>query len=88
MIKPAPPLVRIFLRAAKAYGITMPWRVIYLMPDQLTNAGLIRHEQVHVAQIEREGAIVWTLKYLYWLVRYGYNERHPYEKEARLLSGH
>jgi hypothetical protein len=87
MIKPAPLLVRLFLRAAKACGITMPWRTIYLMPDQLTNAGLIRHEQVHVMQIERDGAIKWTFKIFWYLLRYGY-KNSPYEIEARLLSGH
>ncbi len=86
MIKPAPLPVRLFLRAAKAYGITMPWRTIYLMPNNITNASLIRHEQVHVMQIERDGAVVWTLKYLYYLARYGYNSRHPYEEEARRIA--
>jgi hypothetical protein len=88
MIKPAPPLpIRLFLRAAKAYGITMPWRTIYLMPDQMTNTGLIRHEQVHVMQIERDGAWTWTFKIFWYLLRYGYR-RSPYEEEARAISGH
>jgi hypothetical protein len=87
MIKPAPLIVRAFLRAAKAYGICMPWRTIYLMPDQMNNAGLIRHEQVHVMQIERDGAIVWTIKVFWYLLRYGY-QNSPYEVEAREISGH
>ena len=87
MIKPAPLPVRAFLRAANAYGICTPWRTIYLMPEHISNAGLIRHEQVHVAQIEREGAITWTIKIFWYLLRYGY-QNSPYEVEARLLSGH
>ncbi len=87
MIKPAPLPIRLFLRASKAYGITMPWRTIYLMPNNITNAGLIRHEQVHVMQIERDGAVVWTFKIFWYLLRYGY-KNSPYEIEARLLSGH
>jgi hypothetical protein len=86
MIKPAPLLIRLFLRASKSYGITMPWRTISLMPALINNASLIRHEQVHVMQIERDGAWTWTFKYLYYLARYGYNSRHPYEEEARRIA--
>jgi hypothetical protein len=86
-IRPAPWWVRAFLRAAGAYGITMPWRVIYLMPDQMSNAGLIRHEQAHVMQIERDGAWRWTVRVFCYLLRYGY-KNSPYEEEARTLSGH
>jgi hypothetical protein len=50
----------------------MPWRVIYLMPDQMSNAGLIRHERVHIAQIERDGAWMWTVRVFWYLLRYGY----------------
>jgi hypothetical protein len=57
------------------------------MPNNITNAGLIRHEQVHVMQIERDGAWTWTFKIFWYLLRYGY-EKSPYEIEARLISGH
>ena len=87
MIKPAPPLVRAFLRAAKSYGICMPWRTIDLMPEHISNAGLIRHEQVHVAQIEREGAITWTIKIFWYLLRYGY-KNSPSEVDARKIANH
>jgi len=65
----------------------MPWRVIYLMPDQMSNAGLIRHERVHIAQIERDGAWRWTVRVFWYLLRYGY-KNSPYEAEARTLSDH
>ena len=85
MIKIAPFLIKLFLKATKSYGITMPWKTIYLMPDNFTNQRLIRHEQAHVMQIERDGAIIWTLKIFYYLIRYGY-QNSPYEVEARRLS--
>ena len=45
------------------------------------------HEAVHVAQIERDGAVKWTIKILYYLVRYGYINS-PYEIEARTKAGY
>ena len=43
---------------------------------------LFRHELEHVYQIEREGFIKFHLKYLYYLIRYGY-KKNPYEIAAR-----
>jgi hypothetical protein len=53
----------------------------------MSNAGLIRHEQAHVMQIERDGAWRWTVRVFWYLLRYGY-KNSPYEIEARLISGH
>ena len=48
---------------------------------------LAAHEAVHVEQIERDGAIKWTIKILYYLLRYGYL-KSPYEIEARTKAGY
>ena len=81
-----------FYRANKAWtwffnrtgfaAVTMPWRAVYLHPDYIDDARLRRHETAHVAQINRDGPWLWSLKIAYYLVRYGYR-RSPYEIEAR-----
>lgn len=45
------------------------------------NYRLRKHELKHIEQIENEGAIKFTLKYLYYNIRLGYN-LNPYEIEA------
>ena len=59
----------------------MPWGVIYLHPDWQGSQAVLSHELVHAEQIRRDGAFVFSVKYLWWLVRYGYLD-NPYEKEA------
>ena len=81
-MKTAPWPVLWFLQASNALAVTMPWKTVYCRPGQEANASLAAHEAVHVAQIERDGAVVWTVKIFYYLVRYGY-VNSPYEIEAR-----
>jgi hypothetical protein len=42
---------------------------------------------VHCEQIERDGAIKWTVKIFWYLLRYGYINS-PYEVEARTKAGY
>jgi len=68
----------------KAFGlaaVTMPWRTIHVLPDHEADAGLLRHEIVHIKQIERDGPLTFSARYLFWLLRYGYRD-NPYEVEA------
>ena len=58
------------------------WNTIYLVPGYENNARLIKHEQKHLEQIEKDGILIFTVKYLYWLVKYGYY-LNTYEIEAR-----
>lgn len=58
------------------------WRVAYVLPGYENNAKLIRHELCHLEQIERDGRLIFSIKYLYWLARHGYRN-NPYEVEAR-----
>ena len=40
------------------------------------------HEARHIFQINRDGYLKFTVKYLYYLARYGYRN-NPYEIDAR-----
>ncbi len=67
-----------FLRAD---GLTLPWRVVYLRPSRFEDANLRAHELVHIEQIDRDGSLTFSLRYVWWLVRHGY-DGNPYEIEA------
>jgi hypothetical protein len=84
--RPAPLVIRWWLRATGFSAITMPWRVAYYR-DWPPDRGLVAHEEVHLEQIERYGALGFTARYLWLLMRHGY-EAHPMEIEARIKSGH
>lgn len=77
----AGPFWRWFLTRYHLAGIVMPWRTIYFLPPWNKCPEFIRHELVHIDQINRDGPIKFSLKYLYWLARYGYRA-NPYEIEA------
>lgn len=72
---------RWFLKGAGYRAITMPWRSIYVLREYLEVEELRRHELVHIEQIERDGAVKFSILYLWYLVRYGY-WNNPYEQEA------
>lgn len=80
-IRPARGLIRSVLRRTGFSGVTLPW-AIYILPELMDNAALIRHEQVHAAQIERMGVARFYVTYLYQVLRYGYRGA-PLEVEAR-----
>lgn len=62
-------------------GIVMPWRSIYYLEPWQKSPEFVRHELVHIEQINRDGPVMFSVRYLYWLARYGY-ANNPYEKEA------
>lgn len=82
MTRTASGLILLYMNLCGFKGWTSFWNVIYLAPGYETNAALIRHERKHLEQMARDGKIVFALKYLYWLIRYGYRN-NPYEVEAR-----
>jgi hypothetical protein len=86
-MKPAPLPVLWFLKLAGSLAITMPWKTVYCRPGEELNYRLAAHEAVHVAQIERDGALRWTVNVFYYLIRYGYINS-PYEREARAKAGY
>lgn len=72
---------RLLLHTTGAAAIAMPWRTVYVLAPYLHDEALLAHEAVHLEQIEREGPIWFSVRYLWWLARYGYRE-NPYEREA------
>ena len=46
----------------------------------------VLYERKHLEQIEHDGRVLFSIKYLWWLVRYGY-WLNPYEIEARKAEG-
>lgn len=62
-------------------GIVMPWRSIYYLEPWQKSPEFIRHELVHIEQIDRLGPIRFSVLYLYYLARYGYRNS-PLEREA------
>lgn len=66
-------------------AITMPWHRIYVLDAYQSRQDLLRHELVHIEQIERDGPVIFSIWYLWWLFRYGYFD-NPYEVEAYSLE--
>lgn len=74
-------IVAWLMRTIGMAGVTMPWRTIYLLPEFKDKQDLIAHERVHVAQMTLDGPVWFSVRYLWWLARYGY-WNNPYEIEA------
>lgn len=85
-MKPATGFILWFLKMSGAWAITLPWKTIYCRSEQQNNIPLWEHEKVHVNQIERDGAFLWTAKVFWYLVRHGY-KNSPYEIEAKQIAG-
>ena len=70
------------MRRAGFLGWTSFWHVVYVLSGHENNQSLLRHECCHLEQIERDGRLLFSIKYLWWLARHGYR-KNPYEVEAR-----
>jgi hypothetical protein len=80
--RPAPHIIRWWLRLTGYAGICLaPWG-IYILAEHLYSDRLIRHEQAHWRQWQRMGTIRFYAAYLCGLLRHGYRN-HPMEIEAR-----
>ena len=77
----AGPVARALIKRLGLIAITMPWGKVYVLPDWLDDESLWTHEAAHLSQLERHGAVWFTLRYLGLLNRYGYAS-HPMEREA------
>ena len=66
------------------YGFTFFNGTIWLRPNMEPGVKyrVMVHEARHVFQINRDGYLKFTVKYLYYLARYGYRN-NPYEIDAR-----
>ena len=85
-MKPAPFLIKLFLLTTGYGAITVPWGVVYALPERIGDDRLAAHEAVHLDQIDRMGGARWAVTYLWYLLRYGY-KNNPLEIEARERSG-
>ena len=68
-------------------GFTFFNGTIWLRPnmDAETKHRVMVHEARHIFQINRDGYIKFTVKYLFWLWKYGYRQ-NPYEVDARQIA--
>lgn len=53
-----------------------------MLPGHEHDERLLRHERKHLEQIERDGRILFAIKYSWLTLRHGY-WNSPYEIEAR-----
>jgi hypothetical protein len=71
-------------------GMTLwtPWRIYILLDSSLTGEHrerVRRHEECHVAQMRRDGALKWHLRYVWQWLTVGY-ARIDYEIEAEIAE--
>lgn len=85
-MQPATGIILLFLKLSGAWAVTTSWKVVYCLPEKQNNLALWEHEQVHLRQIERDGAFMWTIKVFWYLLIYGY-DNSPYELEAKQQAG-
>ena len=81
-IRTATSLIAACMRLCGFKGWASFWGAIYVLPGHENNQRLLRHERKHLEQIERDGRVLFSIKYLWWLARHGY-WKNPYEVEAR-----
>jgi len=82
MPRTATGLIAAYMKLCGFHGWASFWNTIYVLPGHEHNERLLRHERKHLEQIERDGRLVFSIRYLWWLCRYGY-WNNPYEVEAR-----
>lgn len=78
-----PFLIKLWMNFFGYDGLATPWNTIYYKNiTMIKNEKLRRHEKTHIEQMERDGKLLYLIKYnWYWLIM-GY-EKNPYEIEAR-----
>ena len=81
-VRTATGLIAWYMRACGFAGWASFWSTIYVLPGFERDQRLLRHERKHLEQIERDGRILFALKYSWWTIRHGY-WNNPYEVEAR-----
>ena len=81
-IRTATGIIAAYMRVCKFDGLTSFWSTIYVLPGFENDQRLLRHERCHLEQIERDGRLLFSLRYSWWTLRHGYF-MNPYEIEAR-----
>lgn len=64
-VRTATGLLAWLMRRAGFLGWTSFWDTVYVMPDHEHNDRLLRHERCHLQQIERDGRLKFSIRYLY-----------------------
>jgi hypothetical protein len=82
MIRTAKGPILLYMKACGFQGWTSFWNVIYMAPGFELCQPLIKHESKHLEQMQRDGKVLYAIKYAWWMLRYGY-KMNPYEVEAR-----
>jgi len=79
--------IRLYMKITRANAITCFWDTIYFIDyKSIKNNKVIKHEMQHIKQYRRDGILKFSIKYLYWAIKYGWWD-NPYEKEAREVAG-
>ena len=83
-------ILRVFrkMRGAERVAMVDPFLkniMAYPAPYEVSDK-TYAHECHHLEQVEREGRFKFVAKYLWYLIRYGY-DANPYEVEAREAAG-
>ena len=86
-LKIASGFMRHYLILGGGVAAYTPWGTIYFISKKvMKNKKLMKHELAHQKHIERDGAIIYGLKYIYYMISRGY-WNNPYEIEARKAMG-
>jgi len=80
--RPAPHVIRWFLRTFGYGGITLPPWGVFILAERLGEERLVRHEHAHWRQAQRMGVMKFYVIYLWYLLKFGYSPKHPMEREA------
>lgn len=88
MFKEARHIYKWFLRIFGYVAIVNPFSLTcHVLPDSYPpSKRLKKHEETHIQQIERDGTFKFCIKYVWYLLIYGYKD-NPYEVEARQKAG-
>ena len=63
-------------------GLATFWDTIYFREKKYMTEKLMRHEEMHIKQMHRDGKFIYAIKYNYFWITRGY-WNNPYEIEAR-----
>lgn len=84
----AGPVWHVILSVFRTPAMTMPWGRVYVARHAVGLPywrEIVAHERAHLEQIARDGAVWFSIRYLWGLARYGYWQM-PYEIEARRIA--
>lgn len=84
-VKTASGLIMMYMNLMDFDGWASYWNTVYIRPGYENDSRLVRHEKIHLEQMEKEGKFIFSIKYIWYILRFGYLD-NPYEIEARERS--